>query len=201
MKLFCVNFYKQLAILLNLEILMSRVTGNLIWECPHSIFHFRLWTWAAAALAWAMGEHSWARLEHTISKPEHVLKIHFSIRRSSFGSLRPGYTYLVLSLKAGPIFSSDKDPFGTFFKIYIRGSRVAFVRYLIKDDYRKVPWRWWKLLLPYTWSLKIKVKKSTSLRDLIACGHAKRLPLSIAHSSQPLQKKNQKNLINNNLIT
>jgi hypothetical protein len=84
MILFCVNFYKQLAILLNLEIPMSRVTGNLIWECSHSIFHFRLWAWAAAALAWAMGEHSWARLEHTISKPEHVLKIHFSIRRSSF---------------------------------------------------------------------------------------------------------------------
>jgi hypothetical protein len=48
------------------------------------------------------------------------------------------------------------------------------------------------LLLPYTWSLKIKVKKSTSLRDLIACGHAKRLPLSIAHSSQPLKKKKKK---------
>jgi hypothetical protein len=33
-------------------------TGNSVWEWSHAIFHFRLWTWAAAALAWAMGEQA-----------------------------------------------------------------------------------------------------------------------------------------------
>ena len=31
-------------------------TGSSVWEYSHPIFYFRLWTWAAAALAWTMGE-------------------------------------------------------------------------------------------------------------------------------------------------
>jgi hypothetical protein len=31
-------------------------TGSTAREFSHDIFHFRLWTWAAAALAWAIGE-------------------------------------------------------------------------------------------------------------------------------------------------
>jgi hypothetical protein len=35
------------------------IIGHLTWKCSHSMFHFRLWTWAAAALlAWA--SYKWA---------------------------------------------------------------------------------------------------------------------------------------------
>ena len=47
----------------------SKGTANLTLECYNDIFHFRLWTWAAAALARAIGEQA----KPKVSIPEHGL--------------------------------------------------------------------------------------------------------------------------------
>ena len=79
------------------------------WKYFHNIFHFRLWTWVATALAWATCEHSWALSEQTLSKAEHASKSYFSFGRARLGSLEARLHFPPLVSRGRSYFGSDKD--------------------------------------------------------------------------------------------